>query len=490
MTSATQAARTPEVRETRLFINGRWEPSSTGKTFQTINPTTEEVIAEVAEGSPADIDRAVRAAREALENGPWGRMDARDRGTALFRLADRIEKEADELALLETADMGMPIRDVRGADVPLAVEALRYYGGYADKIYGHTIPVRGNFLTYTRREPVGVAGQIIPWNFPIVGAVWKWAPALAAGCTVVLKPAEQTPLTALRLARIAQEAGIPDGVINVVPGDGPTTGAAIVRHPGVDKIAFTGSVETGQIIMREAASTLKRVTLELGGKSPNIVFADCDLDLAAEQAHLAMYWNQGQVCAAGSRLFVEDKVHDLILDKLAARNRSFRVGDPFDPATDQGPQVDRTQLDRVLGYIDRGRSEGATCVTGGGRLGSKGYFVEPTLFADVRDEMTIAREEIFGPVLSVLRFSDVEEVIRRANSTTFGLAAGVWTRDISKAHYMASKLKAGAVWVNCYYGLDVAAPFGGYKMSGIGRELGEEGIRAYTELKTVAVRLG
>lgn len=483
------AVKIPEIRETELFINGRFEPASSGRSFPTINPATEEVLAEVAEASAEDVDRAVAAARAALETGPWPTMDARDRGTLLVRLAEAVEREAEELAVLETLDSGKPLREVRTGDLPLATEGLRYYGAYADKIYGKTIPVRGPFFTYTRREPVGVAGQIIPWNFPIVSTLWKWAPALAAGCTVVMKPAEQTPLTALRLARIAKEAGIPDGVVNIVPG-GPETGAAVVRHPGIDKIAFTGSCEVGQIVMREAAATLKRVTLELGGKNPNIIFADCyDLDTAIAQSHNALYWNHGQVCASASRLFVEDAICDEVVEKLAAMNRSYRVGDPMAPETQQGPQIDRAQFDKVLGYLEVGKREGAECVTGGKRFGSRGYFIEPTLFANVTDQMTIAREEIFGPVLSVLRFSDVDEVLARANRTMFGLASAVWTRDIKKAHYVAGRLKAGTVWVNCYYGVDVAAPFGGFKRSGIGRELGEEGILAYTELKTVSIRL-
>lgn len=488
MATNPQQAGTAKITETRLFIDGRFTAAASGKTFPTINPATEEVLAEVSEAGAEDVDRAVTAARQALERGPWATMDARDRGALLHRLADAIERQREELAVLETLDNGKRIGDSRDIDVTLCAEALRYYAGYADKIYGKTIPVRGPFFTYTRREPVGVAGQIIPWNFPMVNVAWKWAPALAAGCTVVMKPAEQTPLTALRLARIAKEAGVPDGVINILTG-GPDTGAAIVRHPGVDKIGFTGSCEVGQIIMRDAASTLKRVTLELGGKSPNIVFADSDLDTAIAQSHNALYWNQGQVCASGSRLFVEDKVYDQVVEKLAERNRKFKVGDPFDPETEQGPQVDRAQFDKVLHYIELGKQQGAECVTGGSRHGDRGYFIQPTLFANVNDDMTVAREEIFGPVLCALRFSDVEEVIARANDTTFGLAAAVWTRDIKKAHLVANRIKAGSIWVNCYYGLDLAAPFGGYKMSGVGRELGEEGILAYTELKTVAVNL-
>jgi aldehyde dehydrogenase (NAD+) len=416
-------------------------------------------------------------------------MDARDRGRLMYKLADLIEENIDELAALETLDNGKPIREARHGDLPMVVDCLRYYAGWADKLHGQTIPVRGNFFSYTRREPVGVAGQIIPWNFPMLMVSWKWGPALAAGCTVVMKPAEQTPLTCLRMARLAQKAGIPDGVINVVPGYGPTAGAAIVKHPDVDKVAFTGSGEVAQIIMRDAAATLKRLTFELGGKSPNIVFADADLDSAVAGAHLGLYLNQGQCCCAGSRLFVQDKVYDKFVDRLAQINQSRKIGDPFDPETEQGPQVDQAQFDKIMHYIDLGKREGAECVTGGKRFGNKGYFVEPTMFTGVSDDMTIAKEEIFGPVLSVLRFKDLDEIADRANRTTYGLAAAVWTRDISKAHALAAKIKAGTVWVNCYDAFDVAAPFGGFKMSGMGRELGERGLDAYTEHKTVTVAL-
>ncbi|HEX7447985.1 MAG TPA: aldehyde dehydrogenase family protein [Pirellulales bacterium] len=480
----------PTVKHTECFIGGRWTPAASGKTFDTVNPATEEVIAQVAEGDAEDVDAAVAAARDALENGPWGRMDARDRGRLLYKLADLMEEELGDLAALETLDNGKPIRDAKAADLPLAIDCLRYYAGFADKIHGQTIPVRGNYFTYTRREPVGVAGQIIPWNFPILMVCWKWGPALAAGCTVVMKPAEQTPLTCLRLARLAQKAGIPDGVINVVTGYGPTAGAAIVKHPGVNKIAFTGEHRTAQVIMRDAAETLKRLTFELGGKSPNIVFADADLDAAAVGSHFALYFNQGQCCCAGSRLFVEDKVYDKFVDKLVSMNKGRKLGDPFDPATEQGPQVDQAQFDKIMHFIDLGKQQGAQCLTGGKRFGDRGYFIEPTLFADVRDEMAIARDEIFGPVLSILRFKDVDEIVDRANNTFYGLAAAVWTRDISKAHHLAAQVKAGTVWINCYDVFDAAAPFGGFKMSGMGRELGERGLDAYTETKTVTVNLG
>ncbi len=480
----------PQIHQTQCFIGGRWTPAASGKTFETVNPATEEVIASVAEGDAKDVDLAVAAARKALEHGPWATMDARDRGRIMYKFADLLEEHAEELAALETLDNGKPIRDSRAADLPLTIDAIRYYAGYADKIHGQTIPVRGNYFTYTRREPVGVVGQIIPWNFPMLMVAWKWGPALAAGCTIVMKPAEQTPLTCLRMARLAQKAGIPDGVINVVPGYGPTAGAALVKHPGVDKIAFTGEHRTAQIIMRDASTTLKRLTFELGGKSPNVVFADADLDAAAAGAHFALYFNQGQCCCAGSRLFVEEQVYDKFVDKLVTLNKSRRLGDPMDPQTEQGPQVDRAQFDKILSYIDIGKNEGAQCLSGGVRFGDRGFFVEPTLFGNVTDEMRIAREEIFGPVLSVLKFKDTGEIIERANNTSFGLAAAIWTRDIAKAHQFAAKVRAGTVWINCYDVLDAAAPFGGFKMSGLGRELGEKGLDAYTETKTVTISMG
>jgi aldehyde dehydrogenase (NAD+) len=489
MATALETAHQPQIRQTQCFIGGQWVPAASGKTFETVNPATEEVIADVAAGDAADVDLAAKAARKAFESGPWAKMDARDRGRLINKLADLIEDELDELAALETLDNGKPIRDARGADLPLVIDCLRYYAGYADKLHGQTIPVRGNYFTYTRREPVGVAGQIIPWNFPMLMVSWKWGPALAAGCTIVMKPAEQTPLTCLRMARLAQKAGIPDGVINVVPGYGETAGAAIVKHPGIDKVAFTGSGETAQIIMRDAAPTLKRLTFELGGKSPNIVFADADLDAAAVGSHFGLYFNQGQCCCAGSRLFVEDKVYDKFIDRIASMNTSRKLGDPLDPQTEQGPQVDQVQFDKIMHYIDLGKREGAKCLTGGNRWGDRGYYIEPTLFVGVKDDMAIAKDEIFGPVLSVLRFKDLDEIVERANNTTYGLAAAVWTRDIGKAHYLANKIRAGTVWVNCYDVFDAAAPFGGFKMSGMGRELGERGLDAYTEWKTVTVSL-
>jgi aldehyde dehydrogenase (NAD+) len=487
MTATMTRVRPPAVSQTKLLIDGRWVESKSGKRFTTFNPVNEEPIAEVAYGGPEDVDAAVRAAARAFE-GPWRKMDARDRGRLLYKLADLVESNLDELAALETLDNGKPITDSRTGDLPLVVDCLRYYAGWADKIHGQTAPIRGNYFCYVKREPVGVCGQIIPWNFPLLMAAWKWGPALAAGCTLVLKPAEQTPLTALRLGELAMEAGFPNGVVNIVPGYGDT-GAALVRHPRVEKIAFTGHYSTAQIIAKEAAETLKRLTFELGGKSPNIVFADADLDAAVEGAYVGIFLNQGQCCCAGSRLFVERKMHDDLLDRIVAKSKSRKVGDPFDPATEQGPQVDKDQFDKIMGLIEKGKSQGAECVAGGRRVGDKGFFVEPTVFANVRDDMEIAREEIFGPVLSVIPFDSIDEVVERGNSTYYGLAAAVWTRDVGKAHAIADRLRAGTVWVNCYDVFDAAAPFGGFKMSGHGRELGPQGLDNYLEWKTVTVNL-
>ncbi|HEV2379958.1 MAG TPA: aldehyde dehydrogenase family protein [Terriglobia bacterium] len=482
----------PQVKAgpTKLLINNRWVDSTSGKTFPTVNPTTGEQICQVAEADAADVDKAVAAARAAF-NGPWRyKLSAADRGKLLNRLADLIEKNADELARLEALDNGKPYKVAKAADLPLAIACYRYYAGWADKVQGRTIPVSGDYFCYTRLEPVGVVGQIIPWNFPLLMQAWKLGPALATGNTVVLKPAEQTPLTALRVGELIVEAGFPEGVVNILPGYGPTAGAALAWHMDVDKVAFTGSTEVGHLIMEAAAKTnLKRVTLELGGKSPNIVFSDADMDQAIEGAHFALFFNQGQCCCAGSRLFVEEKAYDEFVEKSVARAKKRTVGDPFDPKTEQGPQVDDAQFDKVMGYIETGKSEGATLLTGGNRVGNRGFFIEPTIFADVKDDMKIAREEIFGPVMAIMKFNDIEEVVERANRTEYGLAAAVWTRDVGKAHAIANRVRAGTVWVNCYDVFDAAAPFGGFKQSGIGRELGEYGLQQYTEIKTVTVKL-
>jgi aldehyde dehydrogenase (NAD+) len=475
---------------TRLLINNRWIESESGETLATVNPSTGEEICRVSAADSADVDKAVAAARAAFEHGPWRKMNASERGKLMHRLADLIEKHADELARLESLDNGKPVSVARAVDVAKAIGCYRYFAGWADKVQGKTIPIDGNFFCYTLHEPVGVVGQIIPWNYPMLMQAWKLAPALATGNTVVLKPAEETPLSALRIGELILEAGFPEGVVNILPGYGPTAGAALCNHMDVDKIAFTGSTPVGRLILEAAAkSNLKRVTLELGGKSPNIIFSDIDLDEAVEGAHLGLFSNQGQVCCAGSRVFVEDSIYDQFVEKSVARARKRIIGDPFNPKTEQGPQVNQAQFDRVMGYIESGREEGATLACGGERVGERGYFIEPTVFADVHDEMKIAREEIFGPVMSVIPFKDVAEVVARANRTVYGLAAAVWTRDIKKAHAVANSVRAGTVWINCYNVLDTRAPFGGFKQSGIGRELGEYGLQEYTEIKTVTIKL-
>lgn len=485
-----QAALGVKIGPTKLLINNEWVDAASGKTFPTINPATEEVIAQVAEADAPDVDRAVKAARSAFEEGPWSKMSASERGRLMYKLADLIEKHKDELAQLESLDNGKPLRESRNADLPLVIACYRYYAGWADKIHGKVIPVNGPFFCYTKHEPVGVVGQIIPWNFPLLMQAWKLGPALAAGCTVVMKVAEQTPLSALRVGELIVEAGFPPGVVNILPGYGPTAGQALARHPDVDKVAFTGSTEVGHLIMKYAAeSNLKRVTLELGGKSPNIVLADAPLDAAADGAFFGLFFNQGQCCCAGSRVFVEDRIYDEFLAKVTDKAKVRKVGDPFAKETQQGPQVDEEQFKKIMGYIDAGRKQGARLACGGERVGNRGYFIAPTVFTDVRDDMTIAQEEIFGPVMSVMRFSQIDEAIRRGNATRYGLAAAVWTRDIEKAHAVSNKLRAGTVWVNCYDVFDAAAPFGGFKQSGIGRELGEYGLANYTEIKTVTVKI-
>ena len=482
----------PDPGKRRLFVGGEWTDAASGRTFTSVNPATAEPLAEVAEGDAADIDAAVSAARNAFEQGRWPEMDGRARARVLHAIADGLEARADELARLETMDNGKPLREARMFDVKESIECFRYYAGWADKIYGDVIPLPGPYLNYTRREPVGVCGAIIPWNYPLQMAAWKVAPALACGNTVILKPAEQTPLSALELGRIAAEAGLPAGVLNVIPGFGESAGAALVRHPDVDKIAFTGSTEVGRTIQREAAATLKRVSLELGGKSPNIVLADADIEAAVRGATSAIFYNTGQACTAGSRLLVAEQIHDEFLDKLAKRAEGMKPGDPLDPKTRMGPLVSQEQLDRVLGYIEKGKQEGAEMLTGGERVevnGKRGYFLNATIFDQVTPEMTIAREEIFGPVLAVTSFADFDEAIALGNQTEYGLAAAVWTRDVKVAHRAAHALRAGTVWINMYHTLDTGSPFGGYKQSGYGRELGRHALDLYTQVKSVWVNL-
>ena len=480
----------PEAFPRQLLINNKWVESSAGRRFATINPATGEEICQVAEADATDVKLAVAAARAAFESRGWRRMAAAERGKLLYRLADLMEKHIDELAQLESVDNGKPLRESRRVDLPLAIACYRYFAGWADKIQGRTIPISGNYFCYTRHEPVGVVAQIIPWNFPLMMQAWKLAPALAAGNTVILKPAEQTPLSALRVGELIVEAGFPAGVVNILPGFGPTAGAALAAHMQVDKIAFTGSTAVGHLIMEAAAkSNLKRVTLELGGKSPNIVFADADMDDAVEGAHAGIFFNQGQSCVAGSRVYVEEKIYDEFVTRSAERAQERKIGDPLDMRTEQGPQVDQAQFDRIMSYVAIGVNEGARLACGGERVFDRGYFIRPAVFADVADSMRIAREEIFGPVMSILRFKTMREVIERANDTDFGLAAAVWTKDISKANTVANGVRAGTVWVNCYNALDPAAPFGGFKQSGMGRELGEYGLQQYTEVKTVTVKL-
>ncbi len=476
----------------RLFINNEWLDAVGNATFATHHPATGELIAEVAAGDAADIDKAVQAARTGFNNPKWRYMDAAERGLLLWRISDALEARQADLVRIEVVDNGKPLREAQ-IDLREAIDAFRYYAGWTTKLQGDTIPVRGNVLNYTLREPVGVVGAIIPWNFPLLMAAWKVAPALACGNTIVLKPAEQTPLTALELAALAAEVGLPPGVLNVVTGVGEKAGAALVQHPDVDKIAFTGSTQVGKIIMRAAADSLKKVSLELGGKSPNIVFEDADVDAAVRGSFAAIYYNNGQCCTAGSRLLVHEKVADQLVEKIAERARKMTPGDPLDPKTRMSPVISQEQLDRVLGYIEVGTREGARLVTGGKRAvyggGESGYWIEPTIFDQVKPEHTIAQEEIFGPVLAAVRFQDEEEAVAIANRTIYGLAAGIWTNDLKRAHRVAKRLEAGTVWINTYHPLDAASPFGGYKQSGYGRELGAYALDLYTQIKSVWVDL-
>jgi aldehyde dehydrogenase (NAD+) len=473
----------------KLFINGEFVESVSGKTFKTPNPATGETLAVVNEARKEDIDLAVLAARKAFDEGPWSKMSAAERSRLMYKLADLMEEHKEELAQLETLDNGKPINETRTADIPLAIEHIRYYAGWTTKIVGQTIPVSGNYFNYTRHEAVGVVGQIIPWNFPLLMAMWKLGAALATGCTVVLKPAEQTPLSVLYLAELISQAGFPKGVINIVPGYGETAGDALVKHPLVDKIAFTGSTEVGKLIMREASHTLKRVTLELGGKSPNIILPDADLSRAIPGALSGVMFNQGQVCCAGSRLFIPKKMYDNVVADLVVHAGKLKQGAGLNADTTIGPLVSEEQQNRVMSYIEKGIKEGAEVVVGGNKPCDTGYFVSPTIFADVDDKMTIAKDEIFGPVIAALPFEDLDDVIHRANKSEYGLAAGLWTENVKHAHYIANKLRAGTVWVNCYNAFDAASPFGGYKQSGLGREMGSYALNNYTEVKSVWVNL-
>ncbi|XP_060063664.1 aldehyde dehydrogenase, mitochondrial-like [Ylistrum balloti] len=481
----------PDIKYEKLFINNEWVDSKSGKTFPTINPATGEQICEVAEGDKADVDLAVNAAREAFRLGsPWRTMDASQRGHLLNKLADLIDRDRHYIASLETLDNGKPYNISYAVDLDLVIKCYRYYAGWADKNHGKVIPICGDFFTYTRHEPVGVCGQIIPWNFPLLMQAWKLGPALSMGNCVVMKVAEQTPLTALYIAQLAKEAGFPPGVINIIPGYGPTAGGAIAEHMDVDKVAFTGSTEVGQLIpVMAARSNLKRVTLELGGKSPNIVLADADMAQAVENSHFALFFNQGQCCCAGSRTFVQESVYDEFVERSVERAKKRTVGNPFDSANEQGPQVDQEQMEKILSLISSGKQEGAKLATGGNRVGDKGYFIEPTVFTDVQDNMRIAKEEIFGPVMQIMKFKTIEELIERSHDTIYGLAAAVHTQNLDKALYLANSLRAGSVWVNCFDVFDAAQPFGGYKMSGNGRELGEYGLEAYTETKAVCIKV-
>ena len=491
--SSTQQAPAENPRKYQLLIDGQWVDAESGKTFTSPNPATGATLAEVAEADKADIDKAVVAARRAYE-GKWSKMSARDRGRLLYKLSQLIEARSKELAELETADNGKPIKESLYIDLPSVVENFEYFAGWATKIEGETIPVPGQMFNYTLREPVGVCGQIIPWNFPLLMSAWKLAPALAAGNTIVLKPAEQTPVTALELGKLIQEAGFPDGVVNIVPGYGETAGAALASHPDVDKIAFTGSTEVGKIIARAAADNLKKVSLELGGKAPNIVFADADIEQAVNGAMMGIFFNQGQVCCAGSRLFLDERIKDEFLGRFKEKAGKIRVGDPMDTNTQMGPQVSEEQLDRIKGYVDVAREEGATVFAGGcppsleGDF-QRGYFFQPTIFSEVNNQMRVAQEEIFGPVTSVITFSDEKDLARQANETIYGLSAGIWTKDLTRAHRFAREIKAGTVWINTFNMFNAASPFGGYKQSGYGREMGRHALDLYTQVKSVWIDL-
>ncbi len=491
--SSPQPSSAESPRKYQLFIDGKWVDAESGKTFTTPNPATGETLAEVAEADKADIDKAVAAARKAYE-GKWGKMSARDRGRLMYKLSQLIEERSQELAELETADNGKPIRESQYVDLPQVVENFEYFAGWATKIEGETIPVPGQMFNYTLREPLGVCGQIIPWNFPLLMAAWKLAPALAAGNTIVLKPAEQTPVNAMELGKLIQEAGFPDGVVNIVPGYGETAGAALASHPGIDKIAFTGSTEVGKLIAREAAQNLTKVSLELGGKAPNIIFADADIEQAVNGAMMGIFFNQGQVCCAGSRLFVAEEIKEEFLGRLKEKAQKIVVGNPMDTGTHMGPQVSDEQLRRIKGYMDIAKEEGATVLTGGespqleGNF-QNGYFFQPTIFGEVKNSMRIAQEEIFGPVTCAIAFEDEDDLLKQANDTIYGLSAGIWTKDITRAHRFARNVHAGTVWINTFNMFNAASPFGGYKQSGYGREMGKHALEMYTTIKSVWVDL-
>jgi phenylacetaldehyde dehydrogenase len=497
MPTATLEKIDPKIREfvtskRGLLIDGKWVDAQSGRTFPVYNPATGEVLDECAAGEKADIDLAVKAARRAFEQGPWSRLTPGQRGRLIWKLADLLESHLDEFAQIESLDNGKPLAVARVADVPLAVDLLRYMAGWSTKIDGHTLSTSqlgAEFFAYTLREPIGVIGQIIPWNFPLLMAAWKLGPALATGCTVVLKPAEQTPLSALRLGELIEEAGFPPGVVNIVTGYGETAGAALAAHPDVDKVAFTGSTEVGKLIVQAAAGNLKKVSLELGGKSPNIVFGDADLETAISGAANAIFFNHGQCCCAGSRLYVQKKIFDEVLAGVTEHAKKIKVREGFNPESDMGPLVSEEQLNRVLGFLESGKADGVKTVVGGNRVGEQGYFVEPTILTGARPGMKVVDEEIFGPVVCAMPFDEIDQVASQMNQTSYGLAGAIWTKDIGKAHRMARAMRAGTVWINCYNIFDAALPFGGYKQSGWGREMGKEAIELYTEVKSVCLKV-